>query len=159
MKVTDARIKRLIHESNLIEGYDDRLSDFMGVVAWRYLEALDTLAHSDIAFAQHLVTLHQDDLQPSWRGNYRDVSNERVQVGGHEVVAPKMVPAYMENWLLDYQTVEPIAMHIRFEKIHPFVDGNGRTGRLLLWWMQLKRGEPLTEITYEKRNEYYEWFK
>jgi fido (protein-threonine AMPylation protein) len=52
------------------------------------------------------------------------------------------------------------AWHISFEKIHPFVDGNGRTGRILMNVQRLALGLPLL-IIHEgpEQFEYYKWFK
>ena len=49
--------------------------------------------------------------------------------------------------------------HIMFEHIHPFEDGNGRTGRILMNIQRLKIGLPIL-IIYEKHKfKYYDWFK
>jgi len=49
--------------------------------------------------------------------------------------------------------------HIRFEEIHPFEDGNGRTCRILMNIQRLKIGLPLLIIYNKDKSKYYEWFK
>ena len=49
--------------------------------------------------------------------------------------------------------------HIEFEKIHPFIDGNGRTGRLLLTYEMLYIGLLPIDIRYEEKSRYYAAFK
>lgn len=69
-------------------------------------------------------------------GDYKRLPNE---VGGYPTVAPKDVPAAMKELLRDYHTKKEkfledlLEFHCRFERIHPFQDGNGRIGRLLLF--------------------------
>lgn len=153
-------MKRHIHESNLIEGYDDEKMDAQGQVAWEYLSQLDDLRDltmSDICKVQKIITLTQTDLQPDQRGYYRKVD---VWVGGHKGAHPAAVPAMMADWIyqLNWNEVEPKLHHITFEKIHPFVDGNGRTGRMLMWWHESKLGKKPTLILNSEKQNYYKWF-
>jgi Fic family protein len=149
-------ITQLIRESNLIEGYDDPAFDAQGMTAWKYLAKVDRLDHGHVMKVQKILTLKQTDLQPDWRGYYRKID---VWVGGRKGAHPDAVPALMADWIYLIPEREPVPHHIEFEKIHPFVDGNGRTGRMLMWWMQAQRGEPYSQLTAADRQSYYAWFR
>lgn len=151
-------MKRHIHESNLIEGYDDKRADQDSLDAWRWLNQYPRLDNHIIEKLQKKITTFQDDLRPDWRGYYRDLSNQQVYIGGHPAMNAAFVRQAMDNWLICWPLRSPKENHIAFEKIHPFVDGNGRTGRMLMWWQEAHSGQKPTLIKYEKRLEYYAWF-
>lgn len=100
------------------------------------------------------------------RGKYRGVP---VVILGAENKFPQpyLVPSLMEQLIVDYDgmkkdvhIIQAIAeFHLRFESIHPFIDGNGRTGRLLLNLELIKAGFLPVNIKFTDRQKYYNCFK
>lgn len=147
-----------IRESNLIEGFDDPAIDEASWKAWEWLKKHKVVTHDVIRRLQEKLVAHQTDLQPLWRGTYRDRSRVRVRVGLQNGTPPERVRKAMDEWLIEFYALSPKESHIAFEKIHPFVDGNGRTGRMLMWWREKQLDIPYTLIKSENRYDYYNWF-
>mgnify|MGYP002330042165 CR=1 FL=1 len=93
----------------------------------------------------------------------------RIHLNGgaeHTPPQPYLVPIQMEQLILDYaqmkqqkHIIEAVAQfHLRFEGIHPFIDGNGRTGRLLLNLELIKAGLLPVNIKFTDRLKYYDCF-
>lgn len=126
--------------------------------AWRRVE--EDVAAGNPMRAELIVELHGlvKPYHPQ-RGEWR---KQQVYIRGAQHVPPPAweVPRYMEEWVRfankdGGNAIERAATaHAGFEVVHPFLDGNGRTARLLLNWMLLRAGYPPAIVLVEERARY-----
>lgn len=106
-------------------------------------EAKAPLTEKFIKTLHFLLKCGTSDSRKDWFaiGDYKKRPNE---VGGRETALPEEVAKEMKTLLSDYRQKKEITLddlldfHVKFERIHPFQDGNGRVGRLLLFKECLK---------------------
>ena len=158
---------RFIFETNTIdvEGKVVKVDDIIETVNhFRCIDMIIDQANKPIT-ETFIKELHQilkqgtNDARFDWFaiGEYKKVPNI---VGNMETTPPKEVPIQMKKLLVEYQNKKDktlddlLDFHVRFEQIHPFQDGNGRVGRLLLFKECLKY-KIVPFIINDKRKLYY----
>ena len=122
------------------------------------------LSESFIKQLHYILKTGTTDAMKSWFkvGDYKMIENE---VGGSETVKPEDVASEMKALLADYNSKSEITFddildfHVRFESIHPFQDGNGRVGRLIMFKECLKHNIVPFIITEELKMFYYRGIK
>lgn len=137
----------------------EEVAETMGhAQAWQQVEQD---ASSGAPMRSELIIELHDLVKPyhPQRGSWR---MQQVYIRGVQHVPPSgaEVPRYMDEWIryVNKREADPIShaakAHAGFEAVHPFLDGNGRTGRLLMNWMLLRAGYPPAIIEVEERPRY-----
>jgi len=166
------------YQSNLIEGIKSPIHDVETMdVGEKYewppelkdhfsafdfmLENFQQVLKEEDIKKMHFLLMHNLFKKPEkYAGKYRPYN---VQVGGKGCPLYEHIPKLMKNLELDIFKVESqnawqediLNIHNKFETIHPFADGNGRTGRLILNWLSLKHLGMFNVVESEKRQKYY----
>lgn len=156
-----------LEQSNAIEGEYSEGSLRCAMDAWSYAKDLKEM--SPVA----ILNIHGElmkELRPDIAGQLRDCV---VYIGGKRL--PNLGVPYLRSKLFDHceamnGTIEmkdtpsiveavPRYFHVDFEHLHPFEDGNGRVGRIIMNWHRLQLGLDLLIIHEgEEQREYYSWF-
>lgn len=149
---------------------------YAGAAQWVYAQAVgaDDWSGRDLINLTELRHIHELVVGPVWRffppsghqpeegpGSFRR-HDVKPLASGHTPPPWPDIPALVDDWLKVASTLpakeHPIVhladLHARFERIHPFLDGNGRTGRLVLNLMLVRNGYPPAIIYRADRAKY-----
>ena len=150
-------LDRYISERELFEA-----KNLARVVAYINTKAKETELGLEVILLLHKMLLSniRDDVAGRFRKN-----NEWVRVSNHVAPDPKLVVKKLEEMLIQYYSastktiIKKIALlHLTFENIHPFVDGNGRIGRVINNYLLIREGYVPINIKFIDRELYYNAF-
>ena len=159
---------RYIFETNTlgITSENTRIDDIMETVNhFRCIDyvidhATDKITETHIKQLHLILKTNTSDSNKPWFavGDYKRLTNA---VGEEETAQPEEVHKKMKTLLATYHAIQKIQFddildfHVRFERIHPFQDGNGRVGRLIMFWQCLQSNTVPFIITDDLRLFYY----
>lgn len=153
-----------LKESNAIEREYSKESLEDSIKAWKYAKVF--LNHKiDIPFIKTIHEFLMKRLNSRIAGKIRECPiYVGTRINYRECMKPEVLDTALKHWIRNWsqKTTEKGIKdsHIQFEKIHPFEDGNGRVGRILMNIQRLKSKLPILIIHEGKEQmEYYKWFK
>jgi Fic family protein len=173
------------YNSNAIEGNTLTLSETKvvlegitigGKTMVEHLEAInhreailfveDLIANKEPLSEWNIKNIHAMILREIDNTNAGKYRSENVVISGEKHIPPKhyeigdlmqkLMVEYQNGWKEFHPVVRATLIHGEFVKIHPFIDGNGRTSRLLLNFELMKNGYPPIIIKNEERARYYD---
>lgn len=151
-------LDRFITEREIFEA-----KNLARVVEYLEKKAVECEISEEVILLLHkmLISNINDDIA----GRFRQ-GEEWVRVGSYIAANPADVPNLIQNLITDYKTsgTENIIrrvskFHLEFEHIHPFCDGNGRIGRVLINYLLIRNNHVPINIKFIDRQRYYDAFK
>ena len=185
--IAEAEVAEQVYNSNAIENSTLTLEETEKILLQidldRYISEREILEAKNLARVvsyinkrakekeldlEEILSLHKmliSNIRDDVAGRFR-VDNEYVRVGSHIAPSPRELKDRLQKMLAEYNAtshesiIKRIArLHLTFEYIHPFVDGNGRIGRVINNYLLIREGFVPINIKFIDRKKYYEAFK
>ncbi len=184
--ISDAEVSEQVYNSNAIENSTLSLEETDKILRQieldRYISEREFFETKNLARVVNYISkkatekalsfdmillLHKmllSNIRDDIAGRFRK-HDEWVRVGNYIALDPKHIEEAIQNMLIEYKTtsqkniIKRIAkLHLTFEHIHPFVDGNGRIGRVINNYLLIREAYVPINIKFIDRKQYYHAF-
>ena len=184
--ISEAEVSEQVYNSNAIENSTLSLEDTEKILLQidldryiterelfeaknlaRVVSYINTKAKEQELDVEVILFLHKmllSNIRDDVAGRFRN-NDEWVKVGNYIAPDPKLVGSKMDELLIRYRSISAeniirkiALLHLTFENIHPFVDGNGRIGRVINNYMLIREGYVPINIKFIDRKLYYNAF-
>jgi Fic family protein len=185
--IDEAEVSEIIYNSNAIENSSLTLKEterillemevaknvslrevFEAKNLARIIEYLRTKTQGTEVSKENILLLHKmliGSINDNIAGRFRTIG-EYVRVGAYIAPAPEHIDRALDEIIVEYTSdhntyfIDKIAkFHLDFENLHPFNDGNGRIGRVLINYQLQRLGFPNLIIRDKEKQKYYDGFK
>lgn len=150
----------LSRDVNLREVFEAK--NLARVISYIRTRSMETDISKEVILLLHQMLI--GTIEDGIAGRFRH-PGEYVRVGTHIAPAPEHVDRMVDSTIIEYTSnllsyfIDKIAkFHLDFETIHPFNDGNGRIGRVVICYQLLRLGLPVIIIRDKEKNDYYQAF-
>ncbi|MBU0729281.1 MAG: Fic family protein [Proteobacteria bacterium] len=161
------RETKLVLEDGLTVGGKSMREHLEAINHREAIAYVEELAREDeLLLERHLKEIHAlvlREIDQQYAGRYRDI---QVRISGSNHLPPEpflvgeRMQAFARKWLTNTQITHPVVQaalaHYELVAIHPFVDGNGRTARLIMNLMLMRKGYAPAIILKNDRKKYYD---
>lgn len=141
------QFETFMRESNWIEGERNKnAKPLIGDLHAMDIEAMQTMYEyakfhtqpdsASLCMIHGMLSRDRTDMQ--YKGEWRKCE---VSINGRPGCPAYLVAVHMEKFFDDWHKMNPWQMHAEYERIHPFEDLNGRTGRILWAWRMIELGQ------------------
>jgi len=160
-KLSEAEIERVLANNEVIVGKS--LTDHLSVVGYsNATELARQYARTQVRISEHEIRKLHYQLLPNPHMHGGEYRTYNLMIRGHRPTSYEKIGYKMLQLVESFGTredehpIEGIAFfHLRLEKIHPFADGNGRVGRLIINLMLEQAGYPPVIFPIEEKLSYY----